>query len=201
MSGSARMKSRTAAIWLFSEMNSKSEARRRACLAFVPARRVNHGVFVNQPQQRRPRRDVHGGNHLQRLARAPRRSGAALRRHLAAQCVQSDPRLAVVAPQPGQDADQLRRCVHRDVGMEHRPSDLEHADQVVGGGPLSRPVLQAKIADRGRRIRRLLRRQRPRLDRASDGDRVREIGELLASHEVAVVVSLACRLHVRLDAG
>jgi len=93
-------------------------------------------------------------------------------RHLAAQRVELG--LNVLAVQIGQDSDQALCGVHADLVVQDRPSDLEHADEIVAGekvvgqrrcgfgkgatgppvriDPVSRPVLQPEIGDRDGRI-------------------------------------------------
>jgi hypothetical protein len=63
-----------------------------------------------------------------------------------------------------------------------------------------RPILQAKVADRDGRVRRLLGRKGPCLEGTSGHDRVRKIGEFLAPHRIGGVVAVARELHLRLDA-
>ena len=81
------MNSWTDAIWLFSEMNSKAvalTARSARTLRCADAR-VHHRAFVNQSEQRGPRRHVQDRDHIQRVPSAPRRPGLPMPRHLDAQ--------------------------------------------------------------------------------------------------------------------
>src|SRR5262245_27003409 len=132
-------------------------------------------------------------------------------RHLDAKRIQPRLNLAVVTSKTSQDFDQLFSRVHADVVMKNLPPDLEYADKVVidkkGGGrrrrvrrePVRRPVLQAKVADRDGRIRRLLRRKGPRLDGTSGHERVRKIGKFLAPRRIGRLVEVEQELHVGLD--
>src|SRR5258705_2547290 len=64
---------------------------------------------------------------------------------------------------------------------------------------MSRPVLEAKVAHRGGRIRRLAYCKRPCLDRASSHQRVRKIRELLGPHPIRGDLAIARELDLRLD--
>src|SRR5262245_32302348 len=44
--------------------------------------RVDHGAFVDQPEERRPRRHVKNCDDVQRMTRAPRRSVLRMSRHV-----------------------------------------------------------------------------------------------------------------------
>src|SRR5258706_7972978 len=64
---------------------------------------------------------------------------------------------------------------------------------------MSRPVLEAKVAHRGGRIRRLAYCKRPCLDGGSSHQRVRKIGELLGPHPICGDLAIARELDLRLD--
>ena len=108
--------------------------------------------------------------------------------------------IAVDAPQNGEDFEEPPCRIHADVLVKHRPPDLKHGDKIVidkkvigqglRGTPPRRPVLQAEVADRNRRVRRLLLCEWPTLEGTSRHHRVRNIGELLASSGVSGVVAV-----------
>src|SRR5207253_11296769 len=85
------------------------------------------------------------------------------------------------------------------------PPDLKHGDKIVidkkvigqglRGTPPRWPVLQAEVADRNRRVRRLLLCEWPTLEGTSRHHRVRNIGELLASSGVSGMVAVEHELH------
>ncbi len=142
-------------------------------------------------------------------------------RHFDAKRVEIGLNLAVAKPQTRQHLDQLLCRVHADAVVEDSPADLEHADKVVSDEkivgqrrsgldgrrtaacldlkPATRPVLQAKVADGGGRVGRLLHCKGPRLDGTSGNDRVRQISELLGPHRIGGEVPVASELHVSLD--
>src|SRR5713226_2349952 len=129
-------------------------------------------------------------------------------RHLQTQFVESALNLAVTTSEIEQDVDQPPGDVHADLVVECSPPDLEHADQVLTDekivgqhpsvAPRCRPVLEAKVADGGGRVRRLAWREGPRLDGASRKDRVCEKRELLGPHRIDALAGVARELQVRL---
>lgn len=171
---------------------------------------MDHRALVNQREERGPSRQVQDRNHVHRLPRAPRLSGPPMFRHLDAKLVQCGLRLVIVTPQVLQDVDQSLCGVHADLVMQHGPPDLKHSDKVLAaengditaglrGEPVSRPVLQTKVANGDGCVGGLLRRKSARLDGTSCHEGVREIGKLLVPPRIGGVVRVEQALHVRLD--
>jgi hypothetical protein len=77
-------------------------------------------------------------DHIQRLARAPRRAGALMPRHLETKGVESLLNRLDIMSQVGKYEDQSLGGVHPDVRMKHRPPDLKYVDQVVSNEKIVR---------------------------------------------------------------
>ena len=85
------MKACTSAICVLSEMNSNAVGpiERNSERAAVE-RGVDDGAFVDEPEERGPRRQVEDGDHIHRVAGAPGRSGAALPRQSTRRALRPD---------------------------------------------------------------------------------------------------------------
>ena len=141
----------------------------------------------------RPSSVVHAGrSRVARTSSASRACQAVPARQCrvssTAQGIEPRLRLGVVLGQAGQHVEQPAHRGHADVVVEHRPPDLEDRDEVVldehvvgqrpGVAPSRRPALEPQGAGGEHGVRRLLRRERARVDGAAGDEDVGERRQL-----------------------
>jgi hypothetical protein len=90
--------------------------------------RVYHRAFVDECEQRSPRRQIKDRKYIERSASAPGCACSPVVRQCDAERIHTRLRLTVITFEIRQHADQSSCSVHADVIMEDRATDLKHAD-------------------------------------------------------------------------